>query len=380
MAENQALKSELKQKERTISWLRTQVKKKDLKIRSLQRDNLTLPQFRVLRKETKIKGLFKHYTGITVVRFMALLAFLAPREFQVPFTAGRADIKHISNKNGLFFTLCRLRHDYGLKDLAVRFGLSTQSASDLFKAWINHMYFKLGQISIWPHRDVIINNMPKKFKEEFPTTLAIIDGTELKTQVPAALGLQSQMFSDYKSSTTLKALIGCDPSGSVIFISDLFTGSVSDKAITVQSGFYEHLKTLKDHCYINEGDGIMADKGFTIKEELKELGLCLNIPPFASSGSQFSQADIQTQKIAHHRVHIERLIRKVKTYKILSNTIPTSLFSNINQIWTVCCYMTISGCFCQRQINIIFIPGMLEQIQFGPPPLQLTLRGHQLGG
>ena len=96
------------------------------------------------------------------------------------------------------------------------------------------------------------------------------------------------MYSDYKSSTTLKALIGCDPSGSVTFISELFTGSIPDKAITEHSGFYDLITQLKQHGYVKEGDAVMADKGFTIGRELKELGLSLNIPPFSASGSQMS--------------------------------------------------------------------------------------------
>jgi len=125
-------------------------------------------------------------------------------------------------------------------------------------------------------------------------------------------------------------------------VSELFTGAVSDKAITERSGFYDVLKTLKVHGYIKDGDAVMADKGFTIHEELKELGLCLNIPPFAAGHSQMSQSNVElTNKIARHRVHIERLICKVKTYKILSDRIPTTLFKTINHIWSVCCYMTL---------------------------------------
>lgn len=48
--------------------------------------------------------------------------------------------------------------------------------------------------------------------------------------------------------------------------------------------------------------------------------------------------NILTEKIAKHCVHIERLIAKVKTYKMLSVHIPTSLFKNIN--WSVCCHLT----------------------------------------
>ncbi|KAK3107302.1 hypothetical protein FSP39_011470 [Pinctada imbricata] len=181
-----------------------------------------------------------------------------------------------------------------------------------------------------------------EIEQDYPNTIIIIDGTEFKTHTPCALGLQSQLYSDYKSSTTLKALVGCDPNGSVTFISELFTGSISDKAITEQSGFYDVILSLKSKGYINDGNAVMADKGFTIKDGLAEFGIALNIPPHASSGKQMSVSDtILTQKIAKHRVHIERLIAKIKTYKIISDCIPTSLFQNINKIWSVCSYLTL---------------------------------------
>lgn len=296
----------------------------------------------VLKREQKVKDLFKYYTGITYQRFKSLFQFLIPENFELDYEKGRMDIKSLSQEDNLFLVLTRLRHNFGLKDIATRFDLSVQSAGSIFNTWIDHMYLKLGQLSIWPHRDIIITNMPKDFKADFPRSLVIIDGTEFKTQTPSALGLQSQMYSDYKSNTTLKGLIGCDPSGSVIFISELFTGSISDKAITEQSGFYELLSKLKEKGYVAEGDSVMADKGFTIEKELESLGLNLNIPPFTSSGAQMTAAQtFQTQKIAKHRVHIERLIAKVKTYQILANVIPTNLFHSVNKIWTICSILTL---------------------------------------
>lgn len=54
------------------------------------------------------------------------------------------------------------------------------------------------------------------------------------------------------------------------------------------------------------------------------------------------QADVEiTQKIAAHRIHVERAIRKIRTFKILSGCIPTSLFGSINKIWTVCVLLTL---------------------------------------
>ncbi|XP_060077043.1 uncharacterized protein LOC132556625 [Ylistrum balloti] len=296
----------------------------------------------VLEKEDNLKNVFKYYTGIVHIRFLALLSFLVPPGYKIPYEKGRRDIKRLSDADALFLSLCRLRHNFGLKDIAMRFGLSVQSAGVVFNTWIAHMYFKLGQLSIWPHRDTIIQNRPKEFRKDYSTTLMIIDGTELRTQTPSALGRQSQMYSDYKSCNTLKGLIGCDPNGNVMFVSEFHSGAISDKAIAEESGFYEVLKDMKKHGYMEDDDSIMADKGFTIDDELKKLGLRLNIPPFAKTGTQMSPAEIsETQKIAKHRVHIERLVAKVKKFKMVSHRVPTSLFPKINEIWSVCCLLTL---------------------------------------
>lgn len=76
------------------------------------------------------------------------------------------------------------------------------------------------------------------------------------------------MYSDYKSATTLKGLVACDPMGNIIFVSELFTGSMSDVEITEKSGFYKLLEQLILTGYIRHGDSIMADKGLTISGEL----------------------------------------------------------------------------------------------------------------
>ena len=99
------------------------------------------------------------------------------------------------------------------------------------------MDFKFGQLSLLPYRDNILSQMSAScFQIGFPISLVIIDGTELKAQVPNTLEVQSHLNIDYKSSATLKALVDCDPSEYVVFISGLFTGYILDKAICEQSG------------------------------------------------------------------------------------------------------------------------------------------------
>ena len=79
-------------------------------------------------------------------------------------------------------------------DMAVRFCLSTHSVSVVFNTILDRMYYKFGQISILPHSDQIISQMPATFQKNLPSVLAIIDRIKFKTQTPSALGLQSQLF------------------------------------------------------------------------------------------------------------------------------------------------------------------------------------------
>ena len=61
----------------------------------------------------------------------------------------------------------------------------------------------------------------------------------------------------------------------------------------------------------------MADKGFDIQNDLKKLGLQLNIPPFLKDKVGFEEDDvIKTQTIARHRIHVERAICKVRRFQI----------------------------------------------------------------
>lgn len=88
-----------------------------------------------------------------------------------------------------------------------------------------------------------------------------------------------------------------------------------------------------------DGDSVMADKGFQIQDILP-LGVDLNIPPFLGSDAQMSAEDVvRTQQIASLRIHVERAINKIKNFGIWNGVIPLSLFSVVNQMWTVCAFL-----------------------------------------
>lgn len=241
----------------------------------------------------------------------------------------------LSVEDQLLMTLMRLRLGKLEQELAYTFGISVSSVSRTIITWLNFLYLRLGLLPLWPDWDDVARTMPSAFKDLYPDTFAIIDATELRCEVPSSLSLQSQHYSSYKSHTTMKSLVGIAPNGSFIFISELYTGSISDRQLVVESGFLELLSTLPP------GKAIMADRGFEIQDLLVPSGTLLNIPPFKGPKSLAAADVLKTQKIARLRIHVERAIGQVKRrFHIFDSAIALSVAGSANQMWTVCCILT----------------------------------------
>ena len=233
----------------------------------------------------------------------------------------------------LFLYLSWLKNGFTLHHVSLLFNIPVSTVSRYIITWSNLLYFTLGAIPIWPTRTQVDASMPKSFKELYPTTRCIIDCTELFCQRPSSLATQSSLYSHYKSRVTYKGLVGISPAGAITFISQLFDGSISDKAIVRESGF------LQEHFW-EKGDSVMADRGFTIEDDLKPFKVKLNIPSFLENKDQFSHEDIvESQAIASVRIHVERAICRIKKFKAIRNEIPLTLHGSINQIWTVACLL-----------------------------------------
>ena len=222
-AENNQLRESIKQKD--IQLQRKEDKARDMSIQMINDSN--------------IKGIFNHYTGFPYARFQSIYKFLVPPGCKRPFIYKRAhiEIHAISLENQLLLTMIRLRLGASLMDLAFRFNVSLHAAGVILNKWIDYMYLRFGALCTWPHREKIIQNMPQKYVADFPTSMAIIDCTELYINKPSSLQVQSQCYSDYKSGTTVKGLLATDPRGAVIFVSELFSGFMSDRKVLRQSGF-----------------------------------------------------------------------------------------------------------------------------------------------
>ena len=234
----------------------------------------------------------------------------------------------------LFLFLVRVRQGFPENDLAVRFDISISSVSRIIITWANYLYFLIGQVPIWPTRKMLHDTMPLCFSQTYPNVTVVFYCNEIKVQAPSSKVLNSELHSHYKSHTTLKGETGVSPTGAVTFVSALFEGCISDKEITLRSGILDLLQ---------QGDQVMADKGFLIQDLLEEKGALLVTPPFLSKtrNMQFSKNEVsQTQNIARLRIHVERAIRRVKEFHIFDSVVPLTLAGSINQLWSVCALLT----------------------------------------
>ena len=124
-----------------------------------------------------------------------------------------------------------------------------------FKKWISFLYLRLGLLPPWPSWEDVKASMAECFRANYPDTFIVLNATELCTEIGSCLALQSLLYSSNsdKSRTMLKDLIVISPSGSIYFVSELWSGSISDRELVIKSvmfclskNFYHH---IHKQCY-----------------------------------------------------------------------------------------------------------------------------------
>ena len=152
------------------------------------------------------------------------------------------------------------------------FGVSEPAISKIVATWVC-MLDKVFENTLvrWPSKEELARKVPICLKK-YPQTRIIIDATELFIEKPTSPSAQKATWSEYKHHNTLKLLVGISPSGAFTFVSELWTGSTSDRKITQESGLVDLLE---------KGDHVIADRGFNIRDLLTKKTVHLNIPPYS---------------------------------------------------------------------------------------------------
>lgn len=243
----------------------------------------------------------------------------------------------------IVLTIMKLRLNSSFTDLGYRFQVDANTASRTFHRCIYILYIKLKNSKIihWPDEMNLTFSTPSYFKSQLKNVVTIIiDCFEIFTERPSMLRAAAQMFSTYKHHPTIKLLIGISMSGVIIFISKAFGGRTSDKEATKQSGFLDRLK---------EGDCVLADKGFLIRDEVNAKNAHLKMPCFVRNGNQLHPIELEnSRKTSSLRIHVERVINTLREkFNICSDIAKISALSKRNEIFDRDLYdMVIFVCAC----------------------------------
>ncbi|XP_056152611.1 uncharacterized protein LOC130127078 isoform X2 [Lampris incognitus] len=275
----------------------------------------------------------RYYTGLpSFAVMMGLLMQLLPC---LPQTGQK-----LSPFQMLLLTLMRLRLNISIQHIVYFFSIDQKTVSTVFRDTIGALFTHLSPLVHWPERHCLEGSMPHQFVEAFGNHVAVIvDCFEIKIERASSLKARVQVFSHYKY--TIKYLIGITLQGAISFISKGWGGRASDKHVTENSGLLDKLLP---------GDLVLADHGFDIRGSVGLMCAEVKIPAFTRGRCRLDAKNVEeTRRMAHLRVHVERVIRCVRTrYTILSETIPVSTVLPcegddiifLDKIVSVCCALT----------------------------------------
>ncbi|XP_077557411.1 uncharacterized protein LOC144172641 isoform X1 [Haemaphysalis longicornis] len=264
----------------------------------------------------------KQMAVVTGVGCICLVQNIA-NEFQaVRSKMSRRDFA-LAAEETVLLVLIKLYHNLSVSFLAFLFKLHRTTVSKLFKTSVCILAHILGDAIFFPEDESLADNLTHYFKK-YPRTKLILDCTEIPLQRPKDTTSRILTFSHYKRTYTGKLLVGCAPSGMIVFLSKCYGGKASDTFLTKES-------TVLSRCF--QGDQVMVDKGFLIEKLCTERGVELVRPPFLQKKRQMSAYDAsKTHEIARARVHVERAIQRLKAFKIFQGHFPVHLFPVLDDI------------------------------------------------
>ena len=241
--------------------------------------------------------------------------------------------KHTNIKEE-YILLClqKIRLGKTFSELEDNFGISLSYASKLFVANIPLIAGYLEHFIVKIDQKLINKTLPIAFRQNYNNVSCIIDCLEIDIQKPSKALHQAMTWSNYKKGNTVKYLISCTPNGLVNFVSQGFGGRTSDVVVV------ENCKFLNE---LPQGSVILADRGFKhLEQMLNERGMKLLRPPSVINGEKLSKNQVrQTKVIASLRIHIERVIRRIREFHMLKqhSVINLNILRVLDHIIVIAC-------------------------------------------
>ena len=285
-----------------------------------------------------------HYTGLTREKLLLVFGFVKEKAKSIRYWRGTVDTcqsqrrkrncsRALSSWEEYVLTLVRTRKGFDVRFLADTFGISHCQVSRIYNTWATFLSLELSFLVPWPTQAQMSAKLPKWFAK-FSNVRVIVDCMELYIQKPHLPSSQKISWSSYKHSNTAKVLVGITPCGVISFVSTLWSGTISDKEIFRRSGIIQMLQ---------EGDGVMADRGFLVRDLLVTKKVHLFCPAYCKGPRLSVKGVTYSRRVAALRSHVERYILKLKLFRILSGVIPLSMKLMLDPIVRLCAALANLG-------------------------------------
>ena len=232
----------------------------------------------------------------------------------------------LSLEDEILMTLMRIRLDSPLEDLSFRFQMSPANVSKIITTFLAFLSLELEPIIYWPTPDET-SYKHKHFLGTFNKCEGIGDCTEQQLQHSQNTDAQYQSYSVYKSRNTLKKLIFCTKSGSISYVSPSYGGLCTDRFIVEDTNIAA--KFTPDFL-------VLFDKGFNVQDLFLPFKVKCVLPPFVRSKRQFTRSEVyHGKRIARARIHIERVMGRLKEFRLLENKLPINMIDMCDHIWNI---------------------------------------------
>ncbi|KAL7305183.1 hypothetical protein TKK_0002576 [Trichogramma kaykai] len=211
----------------------------------------------------------------------------------------------------ILLVLMKMKTNDTYSRLRYQFGLSLAQTSNICHQNFHHLAHFLKTFIYVPSVLQVKQNLPIPFRAFYSKVFVIIDAFEVQIQKPSDSVHQALTWSEYKKC--------CG-------------GRISDNILFAESGILDILP---------ENTTLMADRGFkSIEKVLKTKNVKLVRPPSVYTCEKPTKEQaLETKRIASLRIHVERVIRRIREFHILTphSCLDLSLLSVLDSI-------TISVC------------------------------------
>lgn len=234
-------------------------------------------------------------------------------------------LRDISKADRLTLFLMKLKTGLTYGALGALFGIHPTSVARCFISVLNLLFDKTRSWIEWKHSDDVRTKKPDYFKLHYPNCKILIDCTGARVAQPAPVEIQD-FYTSSKGTYSAKFLFGVAPNGALTFVR-----SAEDKG-----GFLDEFTAVASS--VNPG-GVLIDKSSVASANSTQANeVRSNSPSLNREGTNSDVCDAG-HSMYSVRLHVDRMILKLKSFNILNLPLSSNLHDNIDRIVHVICIL-----------------------------------------